>query len=75
MEVFKIQKNGCLRRRGESYFVSGSLRGHRVGLERIDELRARVWFYDLDLCILEIAPDVSPAVFNSVQSNQEIESA
>lgn len=66
MEVRRVQRNGCIRRRDEYYFVSKSLRGHAVGLEPLEGLRSRVWFFNLELCTLEIAPDVGPEVFDLV---------
>ena len=71
METYRVYANGCIVRKGERYFVSESLRGHTIGLERIDALRARVWFFDLDLCTLEIAPDVGAEVFHLVRSESD----
>jgi hypothetical protein len=57
--VRRVAPAGCIKLGGETYFISGSLRGQDVGLEPLDGLRHRVWFYSLDLGELEVA-DVQP---------------
>lgn len=70
METMRIQGNGTFKRRGERYFVSGALRGHDVGLEWLDDLNVRVWFYEIGLCTLQIAPDVAPASYDLAHNKQ-----
>lgn len=58
--VRKVSSPGRIRISGEEYFVSGSLGGYQVGLQPIDALHWRVWFYDVDLGIIESAPAELP---------------
>lgn len=60
-----VHLNGNLRINGVVYFLSSSLSGHRVALERLDSIRVRLWFHDLDLGTLEIEPDVDTALYES----------
>jgi putative transposase len=62
-DVALVQPNGNVRIDRTVYFLGRSLGGHRVGLERVDALRVRVWFHDLDLGLLETEPDVDTALF------------
>jgi putative transposase len=43
---------------GVHYFLSTSLRGHYIGIQHVDVLHVRAWFRELDLGILEVAPNV-----------------
>jgi len=47
--------NGNIRIGGIDYFVSTALADYTVGIEPIEGLRHRVWFYDLDLGEIELA--------------------
>jgi putative transposase len=49
-------KEGTIFVDGESYHVGRALTGHKIALEPLDALRHRVWFRDLDLGELELAP-------------------
>jgi hypothetical protein len=48
--------HGTVRVEGQSYMVSAALGGHCVALEPVGGLRHRIWFHDLDLGLLELAP-------------------
>jgi len=55
--------NGSITMHSGAYFVSNSLAGHRIGLEPLDALHMRVWFYEMDLGTIEIlAADLPTAV-------------
>lgn len=58
--VRKVSPAGRIRIVGEMYFVSGSLGGYQVGLQPVDELHWRAWFYDVDLGVIESAPAELP---------------
>lgn len=40
-----------------AYFIGSALAGYRVGLEPIEGLRHRIWFFDLELGVIDIVPD------------------
>lgn len=50
-----VARGGTVKIGGEHYFISGSLAGHRIGLEPLTGVRNRVWFYEVDLGELEVA--------------------
>lgn len=54
--VKAVFRNGAISVDGENYFMSRSLAGYDIGLEQLDELRWRVWFYHLDCGELEVLP-------------------
>lgn len=54
--VRRIYPNGKLSLDGDAYFVSMSLADQDVGLQQLDALRWRVWFYDIDCGELDIVP-------------------
>jgi transposase InsO family protein len=54
--VRKVNQTGRVRITGEQYFISCSLGGYQVGLQPIDALHWRAWFYDIDLGVIESAP-------------------
>jgi putative transposase len=58
--VRKVDMNGKVRICGELYFVSGALSGYHVGLQPVDALHWRVWFFDIDLETIEVAPTEMP---------------
>jgi putative transposase len=64
----RVCGNGSITMHSGSYFVSASLDGHRVGLEPIDALHMRVWFYEMDLGTIEILAADLPIVASSVAS-------
>jgi transposase InsO family protein len=59
----RINQNGCFSVSKEYYFLSTSLTGFSVALERIDALRVRAWFYGIDLGIVEVEPTVEDSVY------------
>ncbi|MBL9024376.1 MAG: IS481 family transposase [Myxococcales bacterium] len=63
LESSKVYKNGNVRYRGTTYFVSESLAGMEVALEPVDDFHVRIWFYDLDLGVIEVEPDVDDSIF------------
>ena len=62
-EVKRVYKNGFMRIRGTTQFFSESLSGHLVALETLDPFHMRVWFHDLDLGVIEVAPDVADSLY------------
>jgi len=50
----RVARNGTITMHCGEYFVSASLAGHRIGLEPIDALHMRLWFYEMDLGTIEI---------------------
>ena len=65
--ALRVSSNGTVRWRGERYFVSEALRGHEVGLELIDDLRAHVWFHDLCLNTIELLPSVAEELYTDLK--------
>jgi putative transposase len=62
MKVHRISRSGCFKHRGEAYFVSTAIIGHRIALAHIEGFTWRVWFYDVDLGTIELQPDDSVLV-------------
>ena len=60
---YRVHSNGCFYVRKQWYFLSLSLSGFNVGLERLDALNVRVWFYGIDLGTVEIEPTVDDSVY------------
>jgi putative transposase len=58
--VRKVGHIGRVKVAYEEYFVSTSLDGYQVGLQPIDALHRRAWFYDVDLGLIELAPTELP---------------
>ncbi len=56
-----VARNGCANIGRADYFVSQSVSGHRIAFEPIGGFRHRVWFYELDLGVIEIAPRELPS--------------
>jgi transposase InsO family protein len=56
----RVCRNGSITMHSGDYFVSAALAGHRVGLEPIDALHMRVWFYEMDLGSIEILANDLP---------------
>lgn len=60
----RVARNGAVYCYGASYYLSQALAGHIVALELVDPLHVRVWFYELDLGLLEVEPTVDIALFD-----------
>lgn len=58
--VRKVNRVGQVKIANEHYFVSTSLTGYQVALQPIDALHWRVYFYDIDLGLVEVVPDELP---------------
>jgi putative transposase len=58
--VRKVSCAGHIRVDSEQYFLSGPLRGRCVGLQPVDALHWRAWYYEVDLGLIEIAPNQLP---------------
>ena len=58
--VRKVNRVGQVKIASEHYFVSTSLTGYQVALQPIDALHWRVYFYDIDLGLVEVVPDELP---------------
>jgi putative transposase len=56
--VRRISSNGLIGKAADGNFVSTAVAGQFVGLQPLGGLRYRVWFYDVDLGELEVAPSV-----------------
>lgn len=54
--VKKLFNDGHMLLDGERYFVSQPLAGHHVAIERLGDLRCRVWFHHVDCGELEVLP-------------------
>jgi transposase InsO family protein len=54
--VYRVNKSGHILLGKEVYHVSMSLGGHLIGVQNVDELHARLWFHDVDLGLIEVAP-------------------
>ncbi len=67
--VRRVGNPGRIRIAGEQYFVSGALGGYQIGLEPIDALHWRAWFYDVELGVIESAPSEFPQVVMSRAAN------
>jgi putative transposase len=65
--VRRVAGNGCVYLHSDRHFISVSLLGHYVGLEPLDPMHMRVWFYELDMGTIEIVPE-SPIEAASVAS-------
>jgi putative transposase len=59
----RVSNNGNVRLDGSTYFLSVSLGGHHVGIERLSAIKARAWFRDVELCTLDLEPNVSSSVY------------
>src|SRR5262245_19171525 len=51
----KVDSAGHVRLESHSLFVGGGFAGYRVGLERLGEESVRLWFYELDLGVVDLA--------------------
>jgi putative transposase len=69
--VVKLGKAGRFYVHRAQYFLSASLAGHRVAFEPVDAFHVRAWFHDLDLGLIEIAPDIDDLAFEA-QHRQNI---
>jgi len=58
--VRKVNRVGQVKIANEHYFVSTSLTGYQIALQPIDALHWRVYFYDIDLGLVEVVPDELP---------------
>ena len=58
--VRKVGAAGHIRIASDMYFVSCSLRGRHIGLQPVDALHWRAWFYEVDLGLVEVAPSELP---------------
>ena len=58
--VRKVNLVGQVKIASEHYFVSTSLTGYQVGLQPIDALHWRAYFYEIDLGLVEVAPHELP---------------
>jgi transposase InsO family protein len=57
-----VSENGSISVHSDQYFISASLGGHHIGLQPVDALHMRVWFYELDLGTIEIPAELPIAV-------------
>lgn len=66
----RVSTNGNVRFDGSAYFLSTSLGGHHVGIERLSAMKARAWFRDVELCTFELVPNVSSSVYADAMSER-----
>jgi len=62
--VTKVTHRGMFFIRKDEYFLSGSLVGHDVGIEQLDDFHIKAWFRDLDLGVIEVEPQVDDQIFD-----------
>ena len=67
----KVNRSGQVKIASEQYFVSTSLTGYQVGLQPIDELHWRAYFYEVDLGTIEIVPVELPEAVMSRASKPD----
>jgi transposase InsO family protein len=65
--VVRVQSGGWIQWCGAPYFLATSLSQQLVAIETLDALHIRVWFRDVDLGIVEVAPAVNDAVYEAVE--------
>ena len=58
--VRKVGRSGHIRIASDTCFLSGPLRGRYVGLQPVDALHWRAWFYEVDLGLIESASNQLP---------------
>lgn len=63
-----VYKDGSFRIRRCRYYLSQSLAGFKVGLEQLDPLHLRAWFYGIDLGVLEVEPLVDDTVYANMNN-------
>jgi transposase InsO family protein len=73
--LVKVYRNGTFRYATESYAFSVSLSGHVVALEPVTPLQMRVWFHELDLGLIEVAPVVLDSVYTQASTQTKTEAA
>jgi hypothetical protein len=61
----RVNKSGHICLGGEVYFVSNSLAEHIIGIQVVDSLHLNLWFNDVDLGDLEVAPANTEATINA----------
>ena len=62
-DVLNVSKDGVVSYNGSPHFISTPLSKQEIGLERLDACRVRLWFHDIDLGILEVAPSLDNSTF------------
>jgi putative transposase len=61
--LVRINGTGCFKLGKEAYFLTSSLAGFKVALERLDDFHVRAWFCGVDLGIVEIEPALHDTVY------------
>jgi hypothetical protein len=71
LAVRKVDQSGHVNFEQRVLFVGGGFRGYYVGLQRIDENVVRVWFYEVDLGLLDLSEaPAKPTASATVQREQ-----
>lgn len=70
-DIVPVYRNGATDIDKGKYFVSSSLAGHEVAVERIDSCRLRLWFHDVDLGLLDVEPAIDDGRFAHLVLNQK----
>ncbi len=83
--VRRVDRTGHVSCHGDKPYAGLALRGQRVGFERLEGLRWRLWFHDLDLGYIELLPEwfdraaledpTTTAVINEKKLNESTETA
>lgn len=71
LSVITVQGAGKFAWRGEQYPLGLPFSGMKVGIELVDALHVRAWFRDIDLGLVEIIPDASPAAYEPPMPNRK----
>ena len=58
----RVRSNGSFCFRGYVYPLAQALDGSEIAVEVLALNKARLWFRDLDLGMIELVPDVSPSM-------------
>jgi putative transposase len=69
--VVTVGTKGTLRFKGTTYALSQAVAGREVGIEQLDALKLRIWFYDLDLGTIDIEPDVDESIYTDFRSHKK----
>jgi putative transposase len=64
-ELVSVSSKGAFRYKGDNYFLSLAVANKEVAIEVIDACNIKAWFYNVDLGIVEIAPEVDDDVFEN----------
>jgi len=64
--VRRVSRSGHFRIRNDTVFVGNVFAEHYIGVELVDARHVRAWFRDVDLGLIETAPDVDDSCFETM---------